>query len=310
MFDHTRELMGNLNLVKGDLYDHPSSEGRFDDGAHFRTEISTVNTVEALQGSLDRADELGITINRIAETYGIFRHSDQELKAIIDLCREKGVELNLSVGPRASYDVSATAKSKHGAMIGYRLRGMEQVVRAVEDVKRAVKLGGRGITLYDEGLLWVLNDLKSKGELPSDVQLKISAHAGHGNPASFKLLEDIGATTINPVRDLDLAMLAGLRSVISVPMDVHADNPGSSGGFVRTYEAAEIVRICSPVYIKSGNVRVASHGQLTTVEDGKQMVDQMAVVIEHIKRYFPEAVQSVNGNGPAIPIATTDKEKV
>src|SRR5699024_3067174 len=142
---------------------------------------------------------------------------------------------------RASYDVSATAKSKHGAMIGHRLRGMDQVVRAIEDVKRAVDLGARGITLYDEGLLWVLHEMKESGELPLDLQLKMSAHAGQANPASFKLLEKIGATSINPVRDLHLSMLAALRSTITVPMDVHADNPASSGGFVRTYEAADII---------------------------------------------------------------------
>jgi len=294
--------MSTLNLVHGDLNDTPTSGETFPDGCHFRTEISTVNTVEAIEGALKRANELNITINRLAETFGIFRHTDKELSKIINLCKENGIELNLSVGPRASYDVSATANSKHGAMIGYRLRGMEQLIRGVEDVKRAVDLGARGITLYDEGLLWVLNELKQRRELPEDLQLKISAHAGHGNPASFVLLEKLGATTINPVRDLDLGMLAALRKSILVPMDVHADNPTSSGGFVRTYESPEIIRICSPVYIKSGNVRVASHGQLTTKEDGIKMVDQMAVVIEHTNRYFPEAMQSEVGNGPAIPV--------
>lgn len=301
MFEETAKQMLELKLIEGDLFELPTSTLRFSDSTHFRTEISTINTVEALQGALDRADALGITINRVAETFGIFRHCDQELKDMLAICRERGMELNLSVGPRASYDVSATAKSQQGASIGYRLRGMDQIVRAVEDVKRAVNLGCRGITLYDEGLLWVLGKMKEKKQLPADLQLKISAHAGHGNPASFRLLEQLGATSLNPVRDMSLPMLAALRAVVSVPLDVHADNPKGSGGFVRTYEAPDMIRICSPIYLKSGNVMVAAHGQLTTFQDGEHMVNQMAVVLEHIQRYYPEAIQSENGQGPAIP---------
>lgn len=302
MFDDTKKIMSSLNLPTNDLYELPTSTSTFNDGAFFRTEISTVNTLEALKGALDKADELGVTINRVAETFGIFRHSDKNLKAMINLCKERGIELNLSIGPRASYDVSATAKSKHGATIGYRLRGMDQIVRAVEDVKRAVDLGARGITLYDEGLLWVLNEMKKNKKLPKELQLKISAHAGQANPASFKLLESIGANSINPVRDMELSMLAALRATVSVPLDVHADNPSSSGGFVRTYEAADMIRICSPMYLKSGNVRVAAHGSLTSATDGAQMVEQLAVVLEHVKRYYPEAIQSDYGIGPAIPV--------
>ena len=82
--------------------------------------------------------------------------------------------------------------------MGYRLRGEEQIVRAIEDVKRAARLGCRGFLVYDEGCLWVLNQMRKAGEIPSDCHFKISAHAGHGNPASAKLLESIGADSINP----------------------------------------------------------------------------------------------------------------
>lgn len=301
MFEDTKKWMSELHLPEGDLYDMPDSTLRFPDGAQFRTELSTVNSVDALEAALDRADELGIMVNRVAETFGIFRHRDVELASMIRICRERGVELNLSVGPRASYDLSATSKSKDGARIAYRLRGMDQVVHAIEDVKRAVRLGCRGITLYDEGLLWVLGKMKQKNALPQDVQLKMSAHAGQANPASFFLLEQLGATSINPVRDMSLPMLAALRKSVSVPLDVHADNPPSSGGFVRTYEAADIIRVCSPVYLKSGNVMVSAHGMLTSAQDGVHMVNQMAVVLEHIHRYSPHAKQSKTGEGPAIP---------
>ena len=305
MFEETRKLMKQLGLPEGDRYDLPSSPLKFPDGAHFRTEVSTINSLEVIEGLLERAEDIGVTVNRVGETYGIFRHRDTELKEMLELCSERGVELNLSVGPRATYDVSATARTAQGAMLGYRLRGMEQILRAVEVVKRAARLGCRGITLYDEGLLWVLHRMKTIEALPEELQLKISAHAGHGNPAAFLLLERSGANTINPVRDLGLPMLAALRQSVSAPLDIHSDNLPSSGGFVRTYEVPEIIRICSPVYIKSGNVAVPAHGQRTTAMDGKHMVEQLATVMEHIQRYAPNAVQSPAGSGPALPIKPT-----
>lgn len=64
----------------------------------------------------------------------------------------------------------------------------------------------------------------------------------------------------------------------------------------------QIIRICSPVYMKSGNVRVAYHGELTTASDGIHMAEQMATVLEHIRKYSPEATQSSDGTGPAIPV--------
>jgi hypothetical protein len=64
---------------------------------------------------------------------------------------------------------------------------------------------------------------------------------------SFNLMESLGAERINPVRDLQVPMLAALRAVVSVPIDVHTDNPPGSGGFIRVYEAPEIVRVAAPV---------------------------------------------------------------
>ena len=59
--------------------------------------------------------------------------------------------------------------------------------------------------------------MRKAGELPANMKFKNSAHNGHGNPASFKLLESLGADSINPVRDLSLPMLAALRQAVNVP---------------------------------------------------------------------------------------------
>ncbi len=241
---------------------------------------------------LEHAKKQGVNINRVDETYGIFRHTLSEIKDYAKIANDFGCELNMSVGPRATYDTGATVHTSQGVRVGYRLRGMEQVIRAVEDIKRAVDCGIRGILIYDEGLLWLVNEMRKAGKLPQNMHFKTSAHCGHCNPVSFMVLENLGADSINPIRDLSLPMLAALRRGTSLPLDLHTDNPPASGGFIRSYEAPEIVRVASPCHLKCGNSAVAGHGQITNAQDGKNMANQAVIIKEMMDKYFPEAIQS------------------
>lgn len=293
----TREYLKKLGFPDRDLYELPTSPLRFPDGAHYRIEIPTVNSPETMRAALETAEKHGIVVNRIDETLGIMRYTDEEIEEYIQIAKDFKVELNMSVGPRAEYDLSpqrATGTPEAGR-VGYRLRGMDQVVRAVEDVKRAAELGIRGILVYDEGFLWLLNRMRQDGEIPKDMKFKLSAHCGHGNPLSFKLLEQLGADTINPVRDLTLPMIAALRAAVKVPLDIHVDNPKSTGGMIRTYEAPEIVRIAAPVYLKTGNSALVTHGLPTTEKEGINMARQAILTARMVQKYFPEAKQSQRG---------------
>jgi hypothetical protein len=292
MFEETREYVKKIGLPDGDLFDMPSSPVRFPDGAAFRIEVPTVNSAEAVAALLDTSTKNGITINRVTETYGMFRHTREEIKEYCRLCNEYGAELLMSTGPRATYDTGATVLSPQGVRISYRLRGMEQVLRAVEDVKRGYDLGVRGFLIYDEGMLWLVGQMRKDGALPKEIIFKTSAHLGQCNPCSFKLLESLGADSINPVRDLQIPMIAALRAAVQVPLDVHTDNPPGSGGFIRVYEAPEIVRVAAPVHCKTGNSVVSGHGEMTSAADGKRMADQAAIVVEMVNKYYPELKQS------------------
>ncbi len=296
MFEETREYVKKLGLPPGDLFDMPTSTARFPDGGAYRIEVPTVNSAEAVAALLDTATKHDITINRVTETYGIFRHTREELKGFCRLCNQYGAELVLSVGPRATYDTGASVLSPQGVRISYRLRGMEQVLRGIEDIKRGYELGCRGFLMYDEGMLWLANEMRKDGALPGDIVFKASAHLGHCNPCSFRLLESLGADSINPVRDLQIPMIAALRAAVKVPLDVHTDNPPGSGGFIRVYEAPEIVRVAAPVHLKTGNSVVSGHGQITSASDGKKMADQAAIVVEMVSKYYPEAKQSPKGS--------------
>ncbi|MDQ2836482.1 MAG: U32 family peptidase [Actinomycetota bacterium] len=306
LFADTRAMLREIGVPDADLWQLPSSDRRFDDGGHYRVEIPTVNTIAAAEAVLDEADRLGVRVNRLTETLGLFRHTRHEIEAMVRLCADYGCELVMSPGPRASYDTSASAQSPQGSRLGYRLRGQEQLVRAVEDVRRACDLGVRGIVVYDEGMLWVLAQLRERGALPAELHLKVSAHCGHGNAASAAVLQRLGASSINPVRDLQLPMLAALRSAVDVPLDCHTDNPVSSGGFIRYYEAPEFVRLLAPVYLKTGNSVIDSHGLRTTAEDGRLMAQQAAIVQEILQEHFPEAQQSNSGSHRLIGLDCLD----
>ncbi len=299
----TREFLKNLGLPPGDLFSIPTSEKRFPDGAQYRWEVPGIQGPSALRALLEDVEKQGLVLHRSTQTKGIMTLSDENIKEMVSLAKEARVELVLAVGPRAPYDTGAMVRTPEGVRMGYRLRGQEQIVRAVEDVKRATALGCRAIIMYDEGLLWLLNEMRKKGEIPEGTHFKMSAHAGHGNPCSARLLESLGADSINLVRDIDLPMYAAVRQAMDVPLDMHTENPASSGGFIRHYEVPEIVRVAAPMYLKTGGSVAKTHSWDTTDADARKRVAQVALVQRVMSEYFPEAVRSDRGpEDLAVPV--------
>ena len=292
----TRDFLKAMGLPQADAYDLPSSEKRFTDGAQYRFEVPGIQGPEVMKALLEELDTLSIPIHRVTQTKGIMLLSDSDIQQMVELAIQHRVNLVLSIGPRATYDTSASVQTAEGQRMGLRLRGQEQVVRAVEDVRRAVDLGCRTFLLYDEGLLWLLNEMRSQGDLPADIRFKISAHCGHGNPCSVRLIESLGANSVNPVRDLQLPMLSALRQAIDIPIDLHTENPASSGGFIRHYEVPEMIRICAPLYLKTGGSVAKTHGWDTTTAQAKQRAKQVALVKRVIDRYYPDAAASAAGS--------------
>lgn len=243
----TREFLQKLGLPEGDLYTLPTSEKRFRDGGQYRFEVPGIQSPGTMRALLESLDDYGVRIHRVTQTKGIMMLADDEISQMVEMAEKWSLDLVLAIGPRATLDTSASVHTPEGQRMGYRLRGQEQIVRAVEDVKRAARLGCRTFLVYDEGCLWVLNEFRKAGEIPRDCKFKVSAHAGHGNPCSAKLLESIGADSLNPVRDIQLQMLAAIRAAIDIPIDIHTENPASSGGFVRHYEVPEMIRVAAPI---------------------------------------------------------------
>ena len=92
--------------------------------------------------------------------------------------------------------------------------------------------------------------------------------------------------------DIQLQMLAAMRLAIDIPIDIHTENPASTGGFIRHYEVPEMVRIASPIYLKTGGSVAKTHSWDTTEADAKQRAKQVRLVKRMLDQYYPEAVVS------------------
>ncbi len=288
----TREYLAKIGMPGGDLYDLPASKKRFEDGGQYRFEVPGIQGPAAMKALLEQLDNFGIQIHRVTQTKGIMSLLDSEIEQMLEYAQKWNVEILLATGPRATTDTSASVNTPEGVRMGYRLRGQEQVIRAVEDIRRAAKIGIRSFMVYDEGHLWLMNQMRKDGFLPKDCKFKISAHTGHGNPCSAKLLELNGANSFNPIRDIQLQMLSAIRAAIDIPIDIHTENPKSTGGFIRHYEVPEIIRIAAPVYLKTGGSVAATHSWDTTEADAKKRAKQVALVKRVIDTYYPGAVVS------------------
>ena len=297
----TRDFLQRLGLPPGDLYDLPTSTKRFPDGAQYRVEIPSTEGPNALAAVLEEAEKRKVRVHRISQGSGVMLLTDGEIREMAKIGAEARIEVSLFVGPRAAWEIGSQVLTPAGKNLGARHRGMEQLVYAVEDIKRACSLGIRSVLIADEGLLWVVREMKKAGELPAELVCKISVQMGAANPASIRLQEQLGAGTYNVPTDLDLPKLAAIRMAVDIPIDIYVEVPDNFGGFIRHYEIGEIVRLVAPVYVKFG-LRNApdiypcgTHMEQTAIALSRERVRRAEIGLDHLRRYYPQAVTSELG---------------
>ena len=120
----TEEFLKQLGIKRPS--DDFESFKRFNDGGQYRFEVPGIQSPKIMDTLLKEASKNEITIHRITQTKGIMLLTDEEITEMVNLAKKYECELFLSVGPRATYDTSATAHTKEGSRIGYRLRGYEK----------------------------------------------------------------------------------------------------------------------------------------------------------------------------------------
>ena len=305
-------LLRELGLPEGDRHDLPTSTKTFPDGAHYRVEIPSVEGPAALRAVIEAAQASGIPVQRISQGSGIMLLSDAEIDEMVQLGHRHGMEVCLFVGPRAPWEGTAQALTPDGKHFGWRHMGMDQLVYAFRDVERAVQLGLRSVLVADEGLLWLIDQARTRGQLPGDLVVKASALLGASNPLGIKLLVDNGLNTINVASDISLARLAALRQVISIPIDLYIESPDGLGGFTRYHEIAEIVRVAAPIYLKVGlrnapNIYPSGiHLEHVALQTARERVRRAALGLEMLARLSQDFKTSQPGApGLGIPVLSS-----
>lgn len=306
-----REALEMVGIPPADLGDTPSSPAVFPDGANYRIEISGIERLSTLEATIDEMEKQNTPVHRLISTVmGSTLLTSDELKAFAKLASQKKVEVIITPGPRPQWDIGKQIATPEGAVSGLRIRGCDNLRYLISDMLRCVDLGFRGFLVWDEGVLAVVSELRDKGVFPKDTVFKVSIFAGHANPAGARLLESLGANTFNPVADLTLPMLAAVRKVVKIPLDLHVYLFESFGGQNRMWETPELARVASPCYFKiEPGVSVGALYKPWVGPDSlaflaREKVKQAKIIREIVSEVHPELKCSVVGaEGLAIPVA-------
>lgn len=311
--DRVAKMMDKVGIPGRDAYDLPSSPKRFPDGAHYRMEISGVERPNVLEALVDEMNRRKIPIHRvISVVMGATLLDRAELRDFAQIAAENRLEVILTPGPRAAWDIGRQLVTPEGGLSGLRYRGSDQLRYVITDILTCIEIGFRGFLVIDEGLLWLLNELRKAGEIPDDVTFKVSIYAGHASAAGGKVLQSLGAGTFNPVGDLSLPQLASIRQAVDIPMDLHIYLAESFGGYNRFYDGAEMARVCAPCYFKiePGPACAAGPGALykpwtspqALADFAREKVKYAEIIHTLIQENQPDLILSKQGcKGLAIP---------
>jgi len=117
-------------------------------------------------------------------------------------------------------------------------------------LRSSIEAGHRGFLVYDEGVLFILNKMRAEGLVPPETIFKFSVFGGYCSAAGAKVIESMGANSMNPISDVSLPILGAIRRAVGLTLDVYIIIVDSFGGMFRAYETPEIARIASPCYFK------------------------------------------------------------
>ena len=260
-----------------------ASTRRFGDGSQYKVEIPSCEGPAVMRTVLDEATARGVTVDRVSQGSGVMMLTDDEIDEMLTLGAAHDVEVCLFLGPRGAWDTGGQAKVS--AAVGGVARGNDMVAASLCDAYRAVELGVRSLLVGDIGVLELLGLLKKEGELPADLVLKTSVLMPLPNASTAALYERLGATSLNVSTDLPISVLAEIRSVTTVPIDMYIEVPDDQGGHVRFYDVPDVVRVAAPVYLKMGlrnapNIYpVGEHLAATAEALGRERVRRAALIL-------------------------------
>jgi len=281
----------------------------YKDGGHYRIEVPSIEGPKVFEALVRETKNLGVTLNRISQGSGGMLLLKSEIKDMVQLAASEQIEICLFVGPRAGFDIGVLAHTG-SKFAGYSsIRGNAQIEAAVADVDRALEFGVRGFLIGDLGLLKVFRERQAKGIWPQNIHWKVSAYVPAANPPMVKLLQELGASSVNIPSDLTLEQIHEIRSEVEIPLDIYVETMDASGGTIRIVEMHDLIRAGAPLCVKFGLANAKTlypAGAHTTDEAVKIAIAKArraAVAKEWLERLTPDLIQSLNTDSTAIPEA-------
>lgn len=279
----------------------------YGDGGHYRIEVPSIEGPKVFEALLKESKNLGVTLNRISQGSGGMLLLKSEIKEMVRLAAAEKIEICLFVGPRAGFDVGLLAHTG-SKFAGYSsIRGNDQINAAIADVDRALEYGVRGFLIGDLGLLRVFRERQAKGIWPKNIHWKVSAYIPASNPPMVKLLEELGASSVNIPSDLSCGQINEIRANVEIPLDIYVETMDASGGTIRIVEMHQLIKAGAPLCVKFGlaNAKTLYPAGAHTVEEAIKIAiakaRRAALAKEWLERLDSNLKQSFNSDSIALP---------
>lgn len=244
-------MQNEMKFPTKDLNDLPTSDKTFEGGAHYRMEITGIESARNFENLVKEIDKQNAVIHRVIGMVGGSALIDKaQLKEYAQISADAKIEALVNPMASRAWDGGNQYKTPEGYVSGMRLRGQDNMYLWLKEFDRCLNAGIRGFLITDESVLHTVVKMRAAGLIPAETKFKVSVFAGHGNAVAGKMLEDMGADSFNPLADLTLPMFASIRSATNIPMDVYMSLVDSMGNIQRHVDSDEIARICAPVYFK------------------------------------------------------------
>jgi len=166
-----------------------------------------------------------VPVHRVSQGSGIMLMTDAEISEMLDLGRKAGIEVNLFHRPRATFDSARRLSPPPANRSASRCAAPINWSSPWRTFKRAVRLGLRSVLVSDIGILQIVANMRAAGELPIDLIIKTSVMMAPTNPASARIIELLGANTINIPSISPFPQISAIRAAIDTPIDFYVEAP-------------------------------------------------------------------------------------